>query len=947
MLSKLRFSVKLPLIIGSSVIVCGIAMGVVSYKDASQVLRHEAEVKLSALTEARKHQIEQYLYSIESNLHSQKTNPLVWDALNQFTAAFEAMRASGITPVDYLHQQYIELNPNPLGEKNKLDAAKDGSEYSRLHAHFHPYFNQLLEENGFYDIFLINTKGDVVYTVFKEMDFASNVLNGQWKDTDLANMYKDAMKLTDEEGLAIKDFAPYAPSNNVPAGFIGVPVRDANGTLLGSIAIQMPIGEINKVMQSDEGLGKTGEVVLYGLDGLAHSDSRFSKESTILKAKANERVLSLVKENLPEAGNAEKKTSGVLETKDKDGNDIVAAYDSLDFRGLKMALITEMHADEIFSGVIEMRDNLIKIAVGVIIGLLVIGLFIARIISREIGDIVGVIKQVADGKNNVDVPHTNRPDEIGDMAKSLLTIASLGGKSSRLQYMVTNLDLPVMICDKDLRITYLNNSSIRELRRLQHLLPVRVDDLVGTCIDVFHKNPAHQRGLLANSSKMPHAAKFPLGDEWLSLNADMLKDDNGEFDGAYVTWRIVTAEMRAEQSVKLAQENVQNLIEAANQGDLVQRIDASQFEGFYKELANGMNQLMDTVAAPVEAAIDTLTSLSEGDLTTEMSGNYGGSFAQMQDSINSTISKLSDIVRQVVDAADAVNGSASEISAGSHDLASRTESQASSLEETAASMEEITAAVNGTAGNAREARKLADEAGTVAQRGGDIASDAVKAMTAIEHSSRKISDIIGVIDEIAFQTNLLALNAAVEAARAGEAGKGFAVVASEVRSLAGRSSTASKEIKALIQESGEQVLSGSALVNRAGNSLQEIVTSVQKVTDIIEQIATASQEQSSGVGEINTAVAQMDEMTQQNAALVEETNAAVQSLAHKGEELANLIGFFKTDGSQRASAPRKAVAASYSAPIKPKVKTKALPPVKVAAAGASAGKKAEDGWEEF
>ena len=246
----------------------------------------------------------------------------------------------------------------------------------------------------------------------------------------------------------------------------------------------------------------------------------------------------------------------------------------------------------------------------------------------------------------------------------------------------------------------------------------------------------------------------------------------------------------------------------------------------------------------------------------------------------------------------------------------------------------------------------------MATRGGEVVGDAVKAMGAIEHSSRKISDIIGVIDEIAFQTNLLALNAAVEAARAGEAGKGFAVVASEVRSLAGRSASASKEIKALIQESGEQVVSGSALVNRAGQSLDEIVKSVMRVGDIIEQIAVATTEQSSGINEINTAISQMDEMTQQNAALVEETNAAVVSLAQKGEELSRLISFFQIDGAGKADISYRPSLPSSSSSYKPaasapKPATKALPKPKAAPAKkatpstVAGGKDIEDGWEEF
>lgn len=941
MLSKLRFSVKLPLIIGASVLLASGSVGTMSYLDSSEALSHSADTSLQALVAARKNQVSMYFNSIKDELHAQKTNPLVWEAMNQYTAAFDQMRAAGIDPTSYLQKKYIDENPNPLGQKEKLDFAPDGSQYSTLHAKYHRYFRRLLQERGYYDIFLINTKGDVVYTVSKELDFSSNVLNGKWKDTDLGNMFREAMKQTDDESAVYKDFAPYAPSNNVPAGFIGVPVRDANNVLLGVMAIQMPIGKINEIMQENAGLGETGEILLFGQDGLARNDSRFSKESTILKLKAHE----------DDTRGAFSGKTGVHESENDAGKKTVQAYDFLDFQGTRFALIAEQEDAEIHAAIHQMRNELILITLAVAGLLIGFSLFVARIISREIGDIVGVIKQVAAGRNNVNVPHLNRPDEIGDMAKSLLTIAGLGGRSARLQTMVSNLSLPIMICDKEFRITYMNRISEIELRKLEHLLPVKVDQLIGTCIDVFHKNPAHQRSMLANTSKLPHSAKFPLGPEWMALDADMLKDDEGNFDGAYVTWRIVTDEVRAEQSVKLAQESINGLIACANRGNLDERIDASQFDGFYKDLAKTMNSLMDTVREPIERSIDALQELSDGNLTVRMEGNYEGAFGKIQSAINETLERLTDTVQQVMEAAEAVNGGASEISSGSHDLASRTESQASSLEETAASMEEITSAVNGTANNARDARKLADEARSVASRGGEVVGNAVQAMSAIEHSSRKISDIISVIDEIAFQTNLLALNAAVEAARAGEAGKGFAVVASEVRSLAGRSASASKEIKALIQESGEQVVNGSTLVNRAGQSLDEIVKSVVRVSDIIEQIATASVEQSSGVNEINTAISQMDEMTQQNAALVEETNAAVVSLAQKGEELTRLISFFRVDNNSRSFGKSAPVVSkpAIASPSKPTAKSapKSLPKPAKSATPKSSGGDLEDGWEEF
>lgn len=304
----------------------------------------------------------------------------------------------------------------------------------------------------------------------------------------------------------------------------------------------------------------------------------------------------------------------------------------------------------------------------------------------------------------------------------------------------------------------------------------------------------------------------------------------------------------------------------------------------------------------MEEAVQLLRDVSAGMLTNKMNGDYKGTFADIKKALNATIDKLTEIVVNIKSSAESVGCAANEISSGSADLSQRTEQQASNLEETAASMEEVTGAVKQNTENANNAKELAQQANNVAEQGGEVVERAVSAMGEIERSSQKIADIIGVIDEIAFQTNLLALNAAVEAARAGEAGKGFAVVAQEVRSLAGRSASASKEIKSLISESVGQVKSGAELVNQAGMTLKDIVTAVRKVTDIMTEIAAASVEQSSGIEEINNAITQMDQMTQQNAALVEENTAAAGSLVDLSSSLEEMISFFKVGEAGEAAA---------------------------------------------
>jgi methyl-accepting chemotaxis protein len=293
-----------------------------------------------------------------------------------------------------------------------------------------------------------------------------------------------------------------------------------------------------------------------------------------------------------------------------------------------------------------------------------------------------------------------------------------------------------------------------------------------------------------------------------------------------------------------------------------------------------------------------------------------------------------------------------EIASGNADLSSRTESQAGSLEETASSMEELTSTVRQNADNARQANQLVVNASEVAVKGGAVVGQVVSTMGSIKDSSRKIVDIIGVIDGIAFQTNILALNAAVEAARAGEQGRGFAVVASEVRNLAQRSAAAAKEIKGLIGDSVEKVDAGSKLVDNAGATMEEIVTSVKRVADIMAEITSASQEQSSGIEQINQAVSQMDEMTQQNAALVEQAAAAAQSMQDQAVELSRAVSIFKLDaGEQPAAIAAPARASHVQVAHAPKQVKRSSPPTALAHAAPKPQKpvaaQGGDDWEEF
>ena len=394
-------------------------------------------------------------------------------------------------------------------------------------------------------------------------------------------------------------------------------------------------------------------------------------------------------------------------------------------------------------------------------------------------------------------------------------------------------------------------------------------------------------------------------------------------------------------SLSAINNEIKRLAHAAAAGDFSQRGNADQFEHDFRDMVGGVNSLMETTEDNLGHLSQLLQAVAQGDLTHRMEGDFHGVFARMRDDGNATVDQLSSIVSRIQAASGSISLSASEIATGNDDLSRRTEQQAANLEETAASMEELTSTVRQNAEHARQADQLARGAAEVAAQGGNVVGQVVSTMSSIEQSSQRIADIISVIDGIAFQTNILALNAAVEAARAGDQGRGFAVVASEVRTLAQRSAAAAKEIKGLIDDSVGKVGEGSALVRRAGDTMDEIVASVQRVTTIMADISAASQEQSTGIEQVNQTVMQMDETTQQNAALVEEATAAARSMEDQARQLTDAVAQFRLAGSVSASLA-KVAASPGAAPPRGRPALRAIPKPSSRAPVAST-----DDWQEF
>ena len=576
-------------------------------------------------------------------------------------------------------------------------------------------------------------------------------------------------------------------------------------------------------------------------------------------------------------------------------------------------------------------------------------------LGAEPAELASIAQAVAKGDLSRQLPATIAEGSVLASMAAMLSKLREGQAQAitnlRILGALDNTSTNLMIADADRTIIYMNKSVEKMLRGVEadmrKALPqFSVDKIVGTNMDSFHRNPAHQANLLANLQQQ-YVSQITVAGNTFRLTASPVFAPDGKRLGTVVEWLDRTAEVKVEAEVA-------DVVNRAGAGDFTQRLTLAGKEGFFKTLAEGLNSLMETTASGLSDIATVLGALAKGDLTARITKDYQGTFGELKQYANDTTEALTGMMAQIREAADTIHTAASEIAAGNADLSSRTEQQASSLEETASSMEELTSTVRQNADNARQASGLANNASQVASSGGAVVSDVVVTMASINASARKISDIISVIDGIAFQTNILALNAAVEAARAGEQGRGFAVVAGEVRTLAQRSAAAAKEIKALISDSVEKVDAGNALVSKAGSTMNEIVVAIKRVTDIMAEIAAASAEQSTGIEEVNAAVTQMDEMTQQNAALVEEAAASAESLQSQANLLAQSVAAFRFDhsggGSPLLAAPVVHPGGHGGRPLaapKPVTKGPAKGNLPAKPVRKPAARPAEDEWEEF
>ena len=730
-LSQARISLRLPALIVGTLIMTVIVASETYYLQFRKEAEIAAEQKSEVLTAQVTNSLQNWFHSLDQQLDTLAEDPNTALAIQRFG---DALQAGGSVSLRDVRQMYHESNSFPMGELNKLQDAGDGSLYSSFHRKEHGFFDGVTERFGFYDLFLIDPDGDVIYTVYKEADFGTNLVAGTYASSGLGQVFREAMSAQNGD-LSFVDFAPYAPSAGAPAAFIARKVMTQDGSVAGVLALQLPQDGPFQVISNIGGLGAADEVYLLGEDALARTVSRSDTDLGLLDPAPNTAAGDAVR---AETDGYFPHVSGLS------GAPAMVTVSEIPVFDQHWHIIVELDEASQFNALTRLRHTMFAfVAIGLVASAL-LGWLMARSITKPLAGFAHAMEEIANERYETKIPNTERGDELGGVSRIL----------------------------EDFRIKLQQSSEAARLREM------------------------------------------------------------------------ATAEQ----------------------------------ERVVADISGGLRRL------------------SSGDLTSALNEPFDSDYEQLRLDFNATVDTLNTLMLSISDNASEIRSRAEEISGSSDDLSRRTENQAATLEQTAAALDELTSSVRSAADGAAEVERVVTEARAEAEQSGKVVNDAVDAMSQIKKSSDEIAQIINVIDDIAFQTNLLALNAGVEAARAGDAGRGFAVVASEVRALAQRSSDAAKQIKTLIGSSTEQVETGVGLVGRAGGALTSIVDRVGQIAQLVSGIAVGAREQSAGLGEINVGVSQLDQVTQQNAAMVQDATAAAMTLKSEASGLSQLVSRFQLSG---------------------------------------------------